>query len=134
MNFRNISNYVPLAKEQERGGGVIMTVPDDSLSMRDILDKFSKGMDPSVSRDVTYDGDANFDSPDLEKLRDSDLVDREEYASELAVSNAATKKSLDETIAKQKAATEAAKLAADKKQKRLDDIIAKEDARSKDDK
>lgn len=131
--FRSSHDYVVNQSSYEEGGGKLVTVPNEALSIQDILLKFSRGMDPAVQKTGVF-VESGFDSPDMEKIRDSDLVDRSEYATALSRTNAATEKALKETIDKQTAARDAAKVAADKKQKRLDDIIAKEDARSKDDK
>lgn len=62
--------------------GKSMTIPDDTYTIREILDKFSRGQ--SLDRlyrpeSSTYDGAATFDSPDMEKLRDSDFTERDEY-------------------------------------------------------
>lgn len=126
MKIRNASNFKLTPADVESGGGLSMTVPDESMSVRTILEKFSRGMDPGLSKDPVY-GDENFDSPDMEKLRDSDLVDKEEFAQHLATTNAATEKSLNETIAKQKAAQDAAAKKAAKRTAALDKLLEKDD-------
>lgn len=93
-----------------------MTVPDESYTPRELLEKFSRNIDPGVTRRPTYDDGVNLDSPDLEKLRDSDLVDREEFRNSLTQEINSQKASLDATMARQqKAKADAAKEAAEDK-------------------
>lgn len=59
-------------------------VPDDSLSLEEILIRFTRGEALPVGHDV-QDGEDS-DNPlnvDLEKLRNSDLVDKEEFIEKL---------------------------------------------------
>lgn len=64
----------------EHPTGASMTVPDESMSIRDILRKHVSGVriaDTMQREGVYYDGD--FDSPDVEKLRDEDLTVRDDF-------------------------------------------------------
>lgn len=94
--------FVLLPSHMEHPVGVSCTVPDESYSIKDLLEKFSRGMDPGVSKQGIYDSGANFDSPDLEKLKSEDLFDREEFATALSHSNAAISKELEVKAAKDK--------------------------------
>jgi len=131
MRIRNSSNFILTTADVEAGGGVSMTVPDEAMSIRDILDRFSRGMDPSVSREGVYSPDSvDDDFPDLEKLRDSDLVDREEYSQTLSSANERTKADLDATLSKQAATKAAAKVKEAERIAALDKLIDKDNKRS----
>lgn len=67
-----------------------MTVPDETISIREIVERFIRTgrTDERLERaEGGYMDEPDFDSPDLEKLRDSDLFDKEEYKTELALKN-----------------------------------------------
>jgi len=59
-----------------------MTVPDDALSIKQILAKHVNGMKiaEQLYRTPVYDSGADFDSPDLEEVQRMDMVDRAELA------------------------------------------------------
>lgn len=61
------------------------TVPDESMSMREIMARYTRGMriDATLQREGSFDSGADFDSPDLEKLRDMDLVEKDEFRAQL---------------------------------------------------
>lgn len=113
----NPVNFVLLPEHCEHPDPVSVTVPDESYSIRDLLEKFSRGVDPGVMRSPSYDSDASHESVDLEKLRDSDLVDREEYSSHLST----VIKSQSHEL---KAIDSAAKQSALDKAKEYDDLVA----------
>jgi len=85
------------------------TVPDDALTIKQIIQKHTQGMPipPSKIREGAYNG-GDFDSPDLESLSRLDLADKHEYAETLREQNEAK-------IAELKSA----KIAADKAAKAL---------------
>lgn len=59
---------------------VSVTVPDETMSIREIMTRFVRGMPlgGNVMRDGKYEEHSDFDSPDLEKVRDMDFVERDE--------------------------------------------------------
>lgn len=69
MIFRTITNYDHLTELQEMNTDISMTVPDESYTVRDLLDKFTRGVVPPVARHVRYDDDP--DSVDLDALPDN---------------------------------------------------------------
>lgn len=82
-----------------------IVVPDDSLSLEEILLRFTRGEALPVGQEVQEGEDS--DNPlnvDLEKLRDSDLVDKEEFIAKLQEVqrqyNLQEKKKLDEENAR----------------------------------
>lgn len=91
----------------EKSTGVSMTVPDESMSIETILKKFTTGLDPGVYREGSYDSSATFDSPDLEKLREADLYDKEVYRKGLAVKMLEDEKTLKDNEQKERARREA---------------------------
>lgn len=90
----------------EHGDPVSVTLPDESYSIQELLDKFSTGLDPGVFRQPSFDDGADFSSPDLEKLRDSDLVDKEEYSRELRGTIASQERVIVTKNAAEKAASD----------------------------
>jgi len=97
-------------------GCVSETVPNDAYSIKDILEKFTRGMDPGVTRQPGGDSGVSFDSPDLEKLRNADLYEKEEFATHLG-SEMLSQKSILDKAAADNAAKEAAKLKEDEEMK-----------------
>lgn len=69
------------------------TVPDDSMSMKEIMQRFTTGrpIPETLEREGVYDGNASFDSPDLEQLARMDDNERDEYIKDLRASIAARK-------------------------------------------
>ncbi len=62
--IRNFYDYDPSASLYENGGGPIITVPDQSLSVKQILERFRRGtLDPSalVSTQFVDDPDDDLD-------------------------------------------------------------------------
>lgn len=103
MTLHNHWNFELLDHHCEPGGGVSETVPNDAYSLRDLVDRHVRGMriDDQLRRGSFDEGD--FDSDDVEKLRDADLYEREvrrgelELAIEAAKSRVARKRKKDET-------------------------------------
>lgn len=62
----------------ETHGGSSMTVPDQSYSVREILQRFTTGIAPSISKQFYYEsdqGDINFDSYNPTNQGNFDLAD-----------------------------------------------------------
>lgn len=62
-------------------GAVSQTVPDETMTLRQIVERYALGQ-PLVGRlreEGTFDPLASFDSEDLEKLSKADMVDRQEF-------------------------------------------------------
>lgn len=60
--------------------GESLTVPDETLTIREIVEKHVRGqrIADTLMRTPVYNESADFDDEDIEKLRDSDLYEREE--------------------------------------------------------
>lgn len=98
MQFKTLWNLekFPTTKE-ERNYSPSMTIPDQSLSVKEILDRFARGLPLEGQRVPIYDGEEN-DMPDITHM---DLADqqtiKENYQAELEELN-------QNQIKKQKAA------------------------------
>ena len=90
----------------EYNGKPSETVPDQTLTIKEILDKYAKGIPISNAKVPVYDEDENDVTPDLAHM---DLVDRENYMEERyghlkseleAIQKAAATKAADEEFEK----------------------------------
>ena len=50
----------------EAGGGISMTVPDQSMSIRTVIQRYAQGMPPPIGRELVY-------SEDMEDIRGLDI-------------------------------------------------------------
>lgn len=100
--------------------GVSETVPDDALTIRDILKKHLAGMKIAENemRTPIYDSGVSHESEDLESINRMDLSEKHEYAQMLSADIAERKKNLEavEKAVKEKMA--AARMAKQKKNER----------------
>lgn len=109
--FKNILHYQPYIGEVNQQPS--LTVPDQTMSMRQILARHSRGLPISNGKEPIYHGEDDY-IPDPRTL---DLVDRQEYAEKL-----------QETVKtyKQQAAEKAAEKAALKAAKQGNEVTAVE--------
>lgn len=78
MKFKCISLPDPSSGQSYKGEKKVV-VPNQALSLQEILERFSRNEEVPVGKDASYDdGD-----DDLEKVAHMDLVDREEYVDKL---------------------------------------------------
>lgn len=97
--LRNALKFELQSSDKEPGGGLSITVPDESLSVRQLIERFTRGQSSGVGvREGYFDEGSDFDSPDMQKLDHMDLIDRDEFAA----ANAATKERLEKEIADDK--------------------------------
>lgn len=115
MKYRSIAIPSP-SMGADFSKEVDQVVPDQSLSLKQILDRFTRGEPVPVGRETTYgsEGEEDVLDYDLEKLKHSDLTEREEVIESLR-----EKRSQFEEREKQKA--KAQKAAADKAAKLADE-------------
>lgn len=73
--IQNSSNYELKDEFCETPTGVSLTVPDDSYTIRELLDRATKGINPMIERSGEYGEDPVFDDPDFEKILDLDYAD-----------------------------------------------------------
>lgn len=71
-----------------------ITVPDQAYSISDLIERHRAGIltDTAIYKEPVYLDTEDFDDEDMEKLRDSDLVEQEEY-----LRRASEQKPVDET-------------------------------------
>lgn len=65
--------------------GISVTVPDEAYTVRELMARHAAGMLPDVMHQDGGDELGDFDSEDLEKLRDSDLYERQEAYERIGV-------------------------------------------------
>lgn len=88
------------AHHMEKILGPSMTVPDESYGVREIMEKFTTGLQPpGIMREGKFDPAADHDSDDLEKLKDLDLVERQQYSENLAQKMLASEEVIKKTKA-----------------------------------
>lgn len=110
-------------------GQVSLVVPDQSMSLHEILHRFTRGEAIPVGHAVAYDDQADTSDVDLEKVRHMDLVDREEYIDTL---RDVQKKHAAQEAAKEKETLRIRSEAAKKAEERRVRIAARKLAKSKD--
>lgn len=83
---RNSGNFAMRESDFEKVNPVSVTVPDESMTIKQIVDRFTKGQTMPIGdvKDPSYVPDVDFDSEDLEKVKDMDLHDLQEYRERLA--------------------------------------------------
>lgn len=74
VHVRNSLNYGCFEIQGEFNSGVSQTVPDQALSVRQILERYARGLPLGGQRVPTFDED-----DDLPDFRTLDLSEREEY-------------------------------------------------------
>jgi len=90
-------DFVLKEHHKEQIKGLSLTQPDETLTIKEIVQKHVRGqaIADTLMRTPAYDSGADFDSDDLEKLRDEDIFDREEKLN-------AIKQKIEENKEKQK--------------------------------
>jgi len=78
MIYKSISTPAP--SEGSRTGTKKLTVPNQSMTLEEILRRFTRGEPLAIGREGNFNEDAD---EDLEKLATRDLVDRQEYVDKL---------------------------------------------------
>lgn len=102
-NIRTPYNASKLPKHYEKTTGPDMTIPDQSMSIQEILVRYSRGLSTSGIKVPIYEGET--DMPDMTHW---DLADREAYMSAAAeelqdIKNKLNKKARDKAQAKKEA-------------------------------
>lgn len=77
MKFK--SSSAPKESVGQTGFGPKTVVPNQALSLEEIIARFTRGETLSIGRDVSY----HESDDDLEKVSHMDLVDREEFVEKL---------------------------------------------------
>lgn len=109
MKFKSIASPLPSAGVKFVGKKIV--IPNQALSLKEILERFTRGEPLEIGRDTTWDDGED----DLEKVAASDLVDKEEFVDRM--------KEVSTKYQKQEK-SKAAKLAAEREKKAVDQIAA----------
>lgn len=81
VKFKAVAWPAP-PKPKDYKDQVRVTLPDQSLSLEDILDRFTRNESVPVGKHVQFDSEAELDSAmtvDIEKIMRADLVERANY-------------------------------------------------------
>ena len=84
--FINRYNFDPKAKHVFETANIdpTETVPDQSYTISEIINRFTGGILPNIQRNVSFDDDPTFDSDDITRRPDFDLVDASEALASLS--------------------------------------------------
>lgn len=74
---KNNLNYELLPEHMNPGGGELITVPDESISIRDLL---TKSIVNGAMKEGVFMDEEDFDAEDLSKIDGADLYDRTQAA------------------------------------------------------
>lgn len=77
MRYKSIA--IPKPVEGQKFTGVKLTVPDQSMSLQEILTRFTRNEPLPIGNQVNF----HESDDDLEKISKMDLVDRQEYIEKL---------------------------------------------------
>lgn len=107
------------AKNHESKSGLpSMTVPNDALTVKEIVIKYAQGLlPPDLTKQTVFDPNPSFDSVDLEKMATMDIYDRELFSIDLQRQITDAKNRLEIFNANQ------AKLKADKEREEIEDKL-----------
>jgi len=76
--------YAPKVEHQENGPWKSQTLPDETMTIRQIYERFAQGQELNVGRTVTgYKDEPDFDSLDLEGLQRMERVEQDEIVADL---------------------------------------------------
>lgn len=75
MKIKNSINAQEFEKQYEKPWGPSMTVPDQAMSVKEIMDRFVRGIPMEAGKVPIYEGEEFI--PDWQKM---DLTEKQEYA------------------------------------------------------
>ncbi|AXH77916.1 MAG: hypothetical protein [Microviridae sp.] len=101
--FRLSTNYTMTKADMEHPSGKSLTVPDDTYTVQEMLERHARGL-PLAGRDGIYIDDSDIEDHDLEEFNRGDITDRHEMAEAAGqvVREEETKKKKAETAKKEK--------------------------------
>lgn len=121
-NYRNRVSWKLETSDMEIVSSKSKTVPDQAYTVREILTRFSNGVDLGLAKSAVFaERDADYDDEDLESLKRGDLVDRVEAMERLDARKASARAKL------QSSDRAKAKAAADDEARKNDDAKKKSD-------
>lgn len=78
IKLRSSTYFELLPEHKETPGGVSLTVPNQSVSLAELLRRHQAGIAPDVSQQPFYEENSSFDSADYTKINSLDLYEKEE--------------------------------------------------------
>lgn len=84
--MRYVKSSLPRPSDGLQAKWVNIVVPDQSLTLKDILERFTRGEAMPIARDEQFGGNEDLDDPlnfDLEKLVKADMTERDEVAQKI---------------------------------------------------
>ncbi|MEM2002456.1 MAG: hypothetical protein QXT77_07425 [Candidatus Methanomethylicaceae archaeon] len=108
-------------------------VPDKSLTLVEILKRFTRGEALPLGHTVNYGGDEDLDNPlnvDLEKVAFADLTEKDELKQQIEAVQAKHKE--EEAVKAKKTAEAKAKAKAEAEEKRIQDEVEKRTKKASD--
>lgn len=98
--YRDQMNFVPFQDVDSETSHLFpsVTVPDQSYTIEELIERYRAGIltDLEIAKEPVYYENSDFDSPDMEKMMRSDIVEKQEFVD-------AGKAVLDAVRAKEKA-------------------------------
>lgn len=119
--LRSQMSYIVQDKHFEHPKGASVTVPDESFTISQILQRSQQGLNLDLMHQGEYtldDNSEDFDAYDIEKLKQLDPYDREMLARDLKAKNELHKQYLEKHLAEKQSLEDA------EKQKQEDERIA----------
>lgn len=77
--LRGFRNYQQTERDVEWNDGTTQTIEDDTYSIRELVERFTKGQYPLVQKQGIYDEDPDHDSEDLSALTRKDIFEQQQY-------------------------------------------------------
>ena len=102
MKIRSKQNWKLLKSDKETPKGKSLTVPDDSYTVQELLEKHAQGIMMSTKPVLWPDEDHTLDDPDLEDFNRQPIGDREEIAREIIAQRDISQQTLKEAQEKAK--------------------------------
>jgi len=82
IQIRNMLNYDYTQQKKQRSGGVSLSVPDQAMSVREILTRYARGLPLGGQKAELWDGEEEY-IPDPKTLDLSEMEDLKNEATEL---------------------------------------------------
>lgn len=103
--LRSTLNYVPRSQDRETPKGKSLTVPDDSYTIRQIIERSQNGLPVNVGHEAGYPFEENndFDSHDIESIQRMDLSEQYEKLEEIRIQRSTLEQELRDKKDAQKA-------------------------------
>lgn len=101
--LRLTATYVPgeYPKDYEKGGGKSATIPDQSMTIQQLMDRAMAGIPPDV-REMYFEEEMDHDDFDLSQIPNMDIAEASELLEAVKVKHEVEQKSIMDAIAERK--------------------------------